>query len=126
MGNYLITGIIDLLASDDDGLFIIDWKTGSEQEIFADDYLMQQKIYSLAALRATNLSVEAKWFNLETQLETNLITNLDQMEQLEKELIEDIDNILNQEIKPAYSKESPFCAGCPGLTRICPISINKN
>ena len=126
LGNYLITGIIDLLASDDDGLFIIDWKTGSEQEIFADDYLMQQKIYSLAALRATNLSVEAKWFNLETQLETNLITNLDQMEQLEKELIEDIDNILNQEIKPAYSKESPFCAGCPGLTRICPISMNKN
>jgi hypothetical protein len=102
--------------------FVIDWKTGEDPEdLFAADYALQRKLYSLAVLSQENppTSVEAIWVGSELETETYTLEDLPEMRRL---VSAEIEQILEKEPIAAATTPQLFCEGCPGLQVVCTVS----
>lgn len=122
IGTYLLQGTIDLLARDEEGLFIVDWKTGSESERFAGEYALQRRLYAAAVLSGDfGSEVEAIWYQVgsgEAKRERFTSVAYDNIRR-------EINQILTEPIAPASNVFEPFCRDCPGLQQVCPVSSNQ-
>jgi hypothetical protein len=122
VGSYRVQGKLDLLARDDQGHFLIDWKTGNdEDDLFAQDYALQRRLYAYAALAGNIEEIETIWYNQDHTLESELFDQK-HMTELEEELYQDIHAILQADPHAAAQQVQPFCIGCPGTKVVCPVS----
>jgi len=128
LGDQLLTGAIDLIAYHPRHALIIDWKTGSDSEqIFGEDYDLQRRLYAAAVLsepdapdQVISLTLHLPDGGCEQQQWSK-----EQLPQLLDELRLQVDEILTAAPFPAAETEQPFCEGCPGLSKICPVSRTR-
>lgn len=125
VGTRLVTGKVDLLARMGNEALVIDWKSGAdEDDVFAADYALQRRIYAVAVLRSPDAPQEVSSVSCslaDGQMTSERWTTGD-LAGLERQLTERIEDIESQAPQPAATERQPFCEGCPGLARICPVS----
>ena len=113
---YLITGVIDVLATLPDGsALIVDWKTGKHFEEHREDYELQMGIYFAAyrALQPLAGDVRARWISLEGDNELVVA---------DKTTEPDIDTTLTMPAVAAVAARDFRCEGCPATRGLCPAT----
>ena len=113
---YLITGVIDVLATLPDGsALIVDWKTGQHFEENRADYELQMGIY-LAACRALQLTeggASARWLSLEDDSEVVIADGATSP---------GIVTTLMMPTVAAVAARDFRCEGCPATRGLCPAA----
>ncbi len=125
LGSRLLTGQIDLVAENDTESLVVDWKSGDDaDDVFGEDYALQRRLYALAVLRqpAPPERVRAISYDLGSGSSTEESWTLPELERLEALLQGQVEEVMGSEIAPPTETRMPFCEGCPGLERICPVS----
>lgn len=115
---YLITGVIDVLATLPDGsTLIVDWKTGEHFEEHREDYELQMGIYTKAVAPSVNgvPAIAARWVGLDDAgqviaREDN--TTLERGLRLRARLEGPADPLAAREL---------VCQACPGAQALCPL-----
>lgn len=120
LGSWTIRGRIDWIRRGE-MWEIVDWKTGEEED-FHEDYSAQRKIYGLAALRGGAEAVRARTVYLRSGEEEEDTWKGKDLRRLEEEVRGEVEEILSRAPKPATEEAEPFCAGCPGMIAVCPVS----
>ena len=123
---YLITGVIDVLATLPDGsTLIVDWKTGEHFEEHEADYDLQRRLYTGAMLDLANPPplVETRWVALEGR-HTEKVQRASRYEH--SQVRSDLDSYLRQSLAerpaPAVAERDGRCSGCPGLSQVCRVT----
>jgi RecB family exonuclease len=113
---YLITGVMDALATLPDGsTLIVDWKTGEHFAEHRTDYELQIGIY-LAAYRALQPmagDVRAQWISLEGDTELVVTGGATSP---------GIDTTLTIPAVAAVATRDFRCEGCPATRGLCPAT----
>jgi ATP-dependent helicase/nuclease subunit A len=125
LGSLLITGYFDVLASEREGLVIVDYKTdaleGREPPALAEErYAGQRTVYALAALRSGAERVEVGYSFLERPDDVvwTLFTAAD-APALERRLSEMAEGLLSGRFEPTATPGRDLCASCPGRAALC-------
>ena len=117
---YLITGVMDVLATLPDGsTLIVDWKTGEHFEEHREDYELQMGIYADACAAHAPAAQEQAcwWIGLEnTRPRTDLTMNQDA--NMTGWMGTSLD-ILDGAPLQAFQEHGAACIGCPGVGRVC-------
>jgi len=119
-----LQGSVDLIARTGNEALLVDWKSGgAPDEVFGADYALQQRLYALALLRSEDAPtrVRAAWLHGDGSILAADFTQ-DDIPYLTDEIDREIGAILAQAADPAAEEEQPFCAGCPGRIRGCPVA----
>jgi RecB family exonuclease len=123
----LITGFIDLLASESDGsLLVLDYKSDRVapeldlEELVEREYAIQRLIYALAVLRDGALGVEIVHWFLERpeQWVTARYTAADRTA-LEAQLAARIERARERDFAVSPSPHRGLCLTCPGRVGLC-------
>ena len=125
LGRHLIAGKIDLHGELPGEALIIDWKSGDDpDDVFGSDYELQRRLYALAALSAPDAPerVRAASHYLESGETVVETFERSELKRLHRDLRAEIAGILEAQPQPAAAEEQPFCAGCPGRERLCPVA----
>jgi ATP-dependent helicase/nuclease subunit A len=123
--SLLVNGVVDVLASEDRGALVVDWKSdpleGREpDELLAEAYSTQRLIYALAGLRSGAERVEVAHCFMERPDEPAFaaFTAAD-AERLESELLELASGVVEARFEPAAEPHYGLCADCPGRAALC-------
>ena len=127
LGDVLLTGVVDVLATEDDGTaLVVDYKTDrlapdADLEALVDrDYGTQRRAYALAGLRAGAPRAAVAYAFLERPGEP-LVTTFDaaDADRLEAELRGLAEGMLSGRFEVAPEPHIDLCAGCPGRRALC-------
>ena len=127
LGDVLLTGVVDVLATEDDGTaLVVDYKTdrlasGADLAALVErDYATQRRAYALAALRAGAPRAAVAYAFLERPGEP-LVTEFgaSEADRLEDELRGLADGMLSGRFEVAAEPHIDLCAGCPGRRALC-------
>jgi len=124
--NVLVTGVIDVLAWEDDGrALVVDYKSDAVgdadlEAVVADLYETQRRLYALAALRAGAASVEVTYSFLERP-ETPVVAAFaaGDARALEATLHGVAAGLLKGEFPVTSSPHRDLCLTCPGRRALC-------
>jgi ATP-dependent exoDNAse (exonuclease V) beta subunit len=126
-GGPLFTGVIDLLARErDGGWLIIDYKTDhlaptrDLRELVEDGYGLQRLFYAVAALRggAPRVSV-VHWFLERPGEAIDVSFGAEQTDELQAQLNERLTNIRAAGFVVSAAPHRGLCGGCPGRHGLC-------
>jgi ATP-dependent helicase/nuclease subunit A len=123
----LLTGVIDVLAREPDGGFlVVDYKSdeiGQEDEpelIVARDYTLQRELYALAVLRTGAPRVEvAHWFLARPQAPAGAVFTAADRDALQGSLEQRLRVALQTGFAVSPRPHRGLCATCPGRSRLC-------
>ncbi|MGB0757247.1 MAG: ATP-dependent helicase [Patescibacteria group bacterium] len=119
IGDYVLKGVMDRIDKHEDGIEIIDYKTGrskSEKEVKKTQLL----IYQLAAQQAMHGEVKAlTFYYLDDGKRVSFVGSDKQLEKLQKDVVETIEKILSGNFEPTPSKFT--CTYCD-FNAICDYS----
>jgi hypothetical protein len=132
VGDVLITGVLDAVATEPDGsTLIVDYKSdrlegADPREVVMAAYGVQRLIYALAALRDGAPAVEVVHVFLERPDEPVSATFTDPGT-LEHELSELAGRALGEEFLVAAEPWQGVCSGCPGEGGLCswPLEMTR-
>ncbi len=123
--SVLVNGYLDVLATEDDGLLVVDYKSdaldGREPATLADErYASQRAIYALAALRSGAERVEVVYCFLERpdDVVSALFTASD-APALERRLAQQAEGLMSGRLEPAAEPGRELCGDCPGRPALC-------
>jgi ATP-dependent helicase/nuclease subunit A len=123
--SLLVNGVVDVLAAEDGGALVVDWKSDpledrAPEELLAEAYSTQRLIYALAGLRSGAERVEVAHCFLERPDEPALagFTAAD-ADRLEGELLELARGVVEASFEPAAEPNYELCADCPGRAALC-------
>jgi ATP-dependent helicase/nuclease subunit A len=123
--SLLVNGVVDVLAADDGGTLVVDWKSdpleGREpEELLGEAYSTQRLIYALAGLRSGAERVEVAHCFLERPAEPVVapFTAAD-ANHLEGRLLELARGVVEARFEPAAEPHYGLCADCPGRAALC-------
>jgi ATP-dependent helicase/nuclease subunit A len=123
--SLLVNGVVDVLAGEDGGTLVVDWKSDpledrEPQALVAEAYSTQRLIYALAGLRSGAERVEVAHCFLERPDEPALagFTAAD-AERLESRLLELARGVVESRFEPAAEPHYGLCADCPGRAALC-------
>jgi ATP-dependent helicase/nuclease subunit A len=130
LDQQLLTGVIDLIADiDPEGQdkLLIDWKTGSDdEEIFAADYGLQRLLYGVALLHSSDHpeTVTLITHHLGNNQQETLTLTQAELAPAREQLRQAIESIMTAPPASAApdGQAQPFCRGCPGQERLCPVA----
>ena len=114
INGYLITGVIDVLATLPDGsTLIVDWKTGEHFKEHRGDHELQMSIYVEATSAAMDAgsSIATKWVALEGDGEVT-----------ESRIHEPVSAVMNAPPQQTTAVADGRCTSCPGLMGLCPVA----
>src|SRR5207248_3774170 len=121
----LINGYLDVLATEDAGTLIVDYKSDALEgrepaELAEQRYDAQRAIYALAALRAGAPRVEIVYCFLERpdDVVSALFTSAD-APALERRLAAQAEGLLAGRFEPTDEPGRDLCATCPGRAALC-------
>jgi ATP-dependent helicase/nuclease subunit A len=129
----LITGALDVLARERDGMLVVDYKSdrlegADPAEIVAREYAIQQLIYALAVLRSGAEAVEIVYVFLEDPdaLVSAAFTRAD-LPSLESELGRLTEGVLSGVFPVAGAPHRGLCEGCPAEGGLCswPLEMTR-
>jgi ATP-dependent exoDNAse (exonuclease V) beta subunit len=127
LGAALLTGVVDVLATEDDGhTLVVDYKSdhvepdADLEALVERDYGVQRRAYAVAALHEGAPSVEVAYAFLERPHQTvaTLFDRTD-VDRLTSELTELASGALGGEFPVAEEPHIGLCAGCPGRSALC-------
>ncbi|MFL5841692.1 MAG: UvrD-helicase domain-containing protein [Thermoleophilaceae bacterium] len=123
--SLLITGYLDVLAEEDEGMLVVDYKTdaleGREPAALCEErYASQRTVYALAALRSGAERVEVAYSFLERpdEIVSALFTAAD-APALERRLAGLAEGLLAGRFEPTATPGRDLCATCPGRAALC-------
>jgi ATP-dependent helicase/nuclease subunit A len=123
--SLLVNGVVDVLAAEDDGALVVDWKSDplddrEPEELLGEAYSTQRLIYALAGLRSGAERVEVAHCFLERPDEQAFaaFTAAD-AGRLESELLELARGVVEARFEPAAEPHYGLCADCPGRAALC-------
>jgi ATP-dependent exoDNAse (exonuclease V) beta subunit len=126
-GRPLITGVIDVLAQEQDGGYlVVDYK--SDPVAASEDldalveraYGLQRELYALAALRAGARSVEVlHWFLRRPDEPVSAVFAASDRERLEVALSARLESSLRAGFEVSPTPHRGLCLTCPGRARLC-------
>jgi ATP-dependent exoDNAse (exonuclease V) beta subunit len=123
--SLLITGYLDVLADEPDGVLIVDYKTdaleGREPAVLCEErYASQRTVYALGALRSGAQRVEVAYSFLEQpdDVVSALFTAGD-APALERRLAGLAEGLLAGRFEPTATPGRDLCATCPGRAALC-------
>jgi ATP-dependent helicase/nuclease subunit A len=123
--SLLITGYLDVLATEPDGALVVDYKSdaleGQEPaDVCERRYASQRTVYALAALRSGAERVEVAYSFLERpdDLVSAVFTRAD-VPALERGLGELAEGLLAGRFEPTAEPGRDLCATCPGRAALC-------
>ena len=123
--SLLVNGVVDVLAAEDGGALVVDWKSDpledrEPEELLGEAYSTQRLIYALAGLRSGAERVEVAHCFLERPDEPALaaFTAAD-AERLESDLLELARGVVEGRFEPAPEPHYGLCADCPGRAALC-------
>jgi ATP-dependent helicase/nuclease subunit A len=123
--SLLVNGVVDVLAAEDGGTLIVDWKSDplegrAPDEVLAESYSTQRLIYALAGLRAGAERVEVAHCFLERPNEPAFAAfAAADADRLESELVELARGVVEARFEPAAEPHYGLCADCPGRAALC-------
>jgi ATP-dependent helicase/nuclease subunit A len=123
--SLLIHGVVDVLATEDDGVLVVDYKTdrlgdAAPEELTARDYGTQRLVYALAALRDGARRVDVAHCYLERPLETALATfTAADAGGLTEQLLAIAGGVLRADFPVAARPHRELCGTCPGRHALC-------
>ncbi|MDQ6816722.1 MAG: UvrD-helicase domain-containing protein, partial [Actinomycetota bacterium] len=129
----LITGALDVLAREPEGMLIVDYKSDrldgvSPVEIVAREYSTQRLIYALAVLRSGADAVNVVHVFLECPADpvSAMLTRAD-MPELEAELGRLTAGVIGREFPVADAPYRGLCDGCPAEGGLCswPLEMTR-
>ncbi|HTY95526.1 MAG TPA: 3'-5' exonuclease, partial [Solirubrobacteraceae bacterium] len=123
----LLTGVIDVLARErDGGYLVVDYKSdevgeGDDLEQLVErDYALQRELYALAVLRAGAPRVEVEhWFLARPREWASARFTAADREALEGSLRERLRRALQSGFAVSPRPHRGLCESCPGRTRLC-------
>jgi ATP-dependent exoDNAse (exonuclease V) beta subunit len=126
-GGPLFTGVIDVLAREADGGFlVVDYKTdrvGAEEQLsdlVEREYALQRLIYALALLRAGAPSVEiVHWFLERPEDWVTVRYGADERVALEERLSEELRHAQEHGYVVSRHPHRALCETCPGRAGLC-------
>jgi hypothetical protein len=123
--SLLITGYLDVLADEPDGLLVVDYKTdaleGREPAALCEErYASQRTVYALAALRSGAQRAEVAYSFLEQpgDVVSALFTAAD-APVLERRLAGLAEGLLAGRFEPTATPGRDLCGTCPGRVALC-------
>jgi ATP-dependent helicase/nuclease subunit A len=123
--SLLITGYLDVLADERDGVLVVDYKTdaldGRDPAALCEErYASQRTVYALAALRSGAQRVEVAYSFLEQpeNVVSALFTAADGPA-LERRLAGLAEGLLAGRFEPTATPGRDLCATCPGRAALC-------
>ena len=123
--SLLVSGVVDVLATEAGGTLVVDWKSDpleerAPEEVVADAYSTQRLVYGLAALRAGANRVDVAHCFLERPEEPAL-AEIDATDagRLESELLGLASGVIEGRFEPAAEPHYGLCADCPGRAALC-------
>jgi ATP-dependent helicase/nuclease subunit A len=123
--SLLVNGVVDVLAAEDGGTLVVDWKSDplegrTPAELLADAYSTQRLIYALAGLRSGAERVEVAHCFLERPDEPAVaVYAAADGERLEAELLALTRGVVEASFAPASEPHYELCADCPGRAALC-------
>ena len=123
--SLLVNGVVDVLASEDGGTLVVDWKSDPLEdrepaELLAEAYSTQRLIYALAGLRSGAERVEVAHCFLERPDEPVLAAyTAADGDRLESDLLELARGVVEARFEPAAEPHYGLCADCPGRAALC-------
>ena len=123
--SLLVGGVVDVLATEDGGTLVVDWKSDPLEErdpgeLVAEAYLTQRLIYALAALRAGAERVEVAHCFLERPEAPALaVYEAGDAERLDADLLDLAEGLVEGRFLPSTTPHHGLCADCPGRAALC-------
>jgi ATP-dependent helicase/nuclease subunit A len=123
--SLLVNGVVDVLATEDGGTLVVDWKSDplegrSPDDVLAYAYSTQRLIYALAGLRSGAERVEVAHCFLERPEAPALASfTAAEADHLERELVELARGVVEARFEPAAEPHYELCADCPGRAALC-------
>src|SRR4051794_37587568 len=122
----LLTGYVDLLATEADGTaLVVDYKTDhvgdvAPETVVEESYATQRRIYALAALRAGAPRVEVAHLFLERPAEPAMARyEAGEADRLEAEVAALASGVLEANFEVTEHPHRELCATCPGRGGLC-------
>jgi len=110
IGGYTINGAIDRIDKLDDGVEIIDYKTGSAKEKLKDDDKEQLLIYQIAAEQVFNLNPKKlTYYYLDQGKEIPFLGTEQDKEKLKEKIISQIKEIKKSNFNPTSGWQCAWC-----------------
>ena len=126
LGDVLLTGVVDVLTTEQDGALVVDYKTDrlapdADLEAHVDrDYGVQRRAYALAVLQAGHAAVEVAYAFLERPGEPIVAPFVAaDAPRLATELQQLAAGALGRSFEVAAEPHIDLCAGCPGRRALC-------
>jgi ATP-dependent exoDNAse (exonuclease V) beta subunit len=123
--SLLINGVVDVHATEPDGLLVVDYKSNALEgrtpaELTAESYSTQRLVYALAGLRAGAERVEVAYCFLERPEELEVATYAAaDAARLETELLGLAAGVVDGRFEPAAEPHLELCGDCPGRAALC-------
>jgi ATP-dependent helicase/nuclease subunit A len=123
--SLLINGVVDVHATEPDGLLVVDYKSNALEgrrpaELTAESYSTQRLVYALAGLRAGAERVEVAYCFLERPEELEVATYVAaDATRLETELLALAAGVVDGRFEPAAEPHLELCGDCPGRAALC-------
>jgi ATP-dependent exoDNAse (exonuclease V) beta subunit len=126
-GRPLVTGVIDVLAQEQDGGYlVVDYKSdpvSANEDLDAlveHAYRLQRELYALAALRAGAASVEVlHWFLRRPDEPVSAHFTAAEGERLQAALSARVESALGAGFEVSATPHRGLCLACPGRARLC-------
>jgi ATP-dependent helicase/nuclease subunit A len=123
--SLLINGVVDVHATEPDGLLVVDYKSNALEgrtpaELTDESYSTQRLVYALAGLRAGAERVEVAYCFLERPEELEVATYAAaDAARLETELLGLAAGVVDGRFEPAAEPHLALCGDCPGRAALC-------
>jgi ATP-dependent exoDNAse (exonuclease V) beta subunit len=123
--SLLVNGVVDVLAEEEDGALVLDYKSDSlegarPEDLFEEQYEVQRIVYGLAALRTGAARAEVVHVFLERPDEPlSAVFTSDDEPRLEQELRALAAGIAGGRFVPTEEPHAALCANCPGRPALC-------
>ena len=123
--NLLVNGVVDVHATEPDGLLVVDYKSNALEgrtpaELTAESYSTQRLVYALAGLRGGAERVEVAYCFLERPQELEIAAYAaGDADRLETELLGLAAGVVESHFEPAAEPHLELCGDCPGRAALC-------
>ena len=123
--SLLINGIVDVHASERDGVLVVDYKSDRLEgrdpaELTAEAYGTQRVVYALAALRSGAARAEVVYCFLERPEEpVAAVFEAGEAPELERRLLDLAAGVVGSRFEPTAQPHRDLCLGCPGRAGLC-------
>ncbi len=122
----LLSGVIDLLAEEDEGILLVDYKSDrvgpddALEELVEHDYAVQRRLYALAALRRGAGRVEVlHWFLARPEEPVSAVFEADRAEELAGALAALTARARAGVYEVSREPHLSLCLTCPGRSSLC-------